>query len=68
MHLCGIMHRDIKPANIIFQTPECKKLIIADFGLSQQLNSNDYLFPRAGTPGYVAPEIARNVQNNSSYN
>jgi serine/threonine protein kinase len=31
--------------------------VIVDFGLSAYANSEDYIFYRCGTPGYVAPEI-----------
>lgn len=31
--------------------------IIVDFGLAAKVDSNDYIFYRCGTPGYVAPEI-----------
>lgn len=31
--------------------------MIADFGLAEFADSNDYLFVRCGTPGYVAPEV-----------
>ncbi len=58
MHSKGIMHRDIKPENLILKDNENDwDVKIADFGLSQFLNSTDYLFTRCGTPGYVAPEI-----------
>jgi serine/threonine protein kinase len=31
--------------------------VIVDFGLSAKVDSDDYLFYRCGTPGFVAPEI-----------
>lgn len=31
--------------------------IIVDFGLSVDADSDDYIFYRCGTPGYVAPEV-----------
>ena len=33
--------------------------VLADFGLSAYCHSEDYIFYRCGTPGYVAPEVAR---------
>jgi len=58
MHSKGIMHRDIKPENLILKDSENDwDVKIADFGLSQFLQANEYLFTRCGTPGYVAPEI-----------
>lgn len=58
MHSKGIMHRDIKPENLILKDSQNDSEIkIADFGLAAFINSNDQLFKRCGTPGYVAPEI-----------
>lgn len=31
--------------------------VIADFGLAADVDSQDYIFYRCGTPGYVAPEV-----------
>ncbi|CAD8068133.1 unnamed protein product [Paramecium sonneborni] len=59
MHSQGIMHRDLKPENIMFKQPnQLQSLKIVDFGLATLQNLDIYLFPRCGTPGYVAPEIA----------
>ena len=33
-------------------------LRIVDFGLATSTNVTNYPFPKCGTPGYVAPEIA----------
>jgi len=57
MHLQGIIHRDLKPENIIFKDSENAEPIIVDLGLATFENENEYLFPRCGTPGYVAPEV-----------
>ena len=32
------------------------------------MNSKEFLYPRCGTPGYVAPEIANNNLKLSNYN
>ncbi|CAD8102377.1 unnamed protein product [Paramecium primaurelia] len=59
MHSLNIMHRDLKPENIMFK--ECgsvQNLRIVDFGLATNTNVDKYPFPKCGTPGYVAPEIA----------
>ena len=29
--------------------------VLVDFGLSTEADSDDYIFYRCGTPGYVAP-------------
>lgn len=58
MHSKGIMHRDIKPENLILKDTENDwNVKIADFGLAQVINADNYLFKRCGTPGYVAPEL-----------
>ena len=31
--------------------------VIVDFGLAVDVDAEDYIFYRCGTPGYVAPEI-----------
>ena len=58
LHSRGIMHRDIKLENLILK--DCQNdwdIKIVDFGLATQINCNELLFKRCGTPGYVAPEI-----------
>ena len=51
----GIMHRDLKPANILIEKNHNVK--IADFGLATLVYTDQYLFKKCGTPGYMAPEI-----------
>jgi serine/threonine protein kinase len=54
------MHRDLKPDNIMFQDRDnLGTLKIVDFGLATSTLVETYPFPKCGTPGYVAPEIAR---------
>lgn len=62
IHDNGIMHRDIKPENIMLRGETGLDPIIVDFGLAAYVNSEDYLFYRCGTPGYVAPEITTLVK------
>ncbi|CAD8116732.1 unnamed protein product [Paramecium sonneborni] len=65
MHSEGVMHRDLKPENIMFkQTNNLQSLKIVDFGLATFQNIDVFPYPRCGTPGYVAPEIA-NLQDMS---
>ena len=65
IHEKNIMHRDLKPENILFRNEYDLDPVIVDFGLATFNNDNNYLFPRCGTPGYVAPEIAnlKNTEN-----
>ena len=67
------MHRDLKPENIMLQRKnDLNSLKIVDFGLATYQNIDKYLmqynlryiFPKCGTPGYVAPEIA-NLEDKS---
>jgi serine/threonine protein kinase len=53
------MHRDLKPENIMFKSPNAvDELKIVDFGLATSLDAETFPYPKCGTPGYVAPEIA----------
>jgi calcium-dependent protein kinase len=68
MHALGIMHRDLKPENImLLKKHDLNTLKIVDFGLATRENVERYLFPKCGTPGYVAPEIANLVEKNTKY-
>lgn len=51
------MHRDLKPENILLKSEDSVECVIADFGLAEYYKSEEYLFVRCGTPGYVAPEV-----------
>lgn len=57
MHSKKAMHRDLKPENLIFRSDSSWECIIADFGLAEFSDAEEYLFVRCGTPGYVAPEV-----------
>ena len=57
MHAKRIMHRDLKPENLIFRAEGTWDCVIADFGLAEFADAQEYLFVRCGTPGYVAPEV-----------
>jgi eukaryotic-like serine/threonine-protein kinase len=58
-HAVGIVHRDIKPGNILLADNGTVK--ITDFGISKALDDTTVTTQTgiAGTPAYLAPEIAR---------
>lgn len=56
------MHRDLKPENLLFRDKDSHKCLkIVDFGLAAFKQDDPYIFPKCGTPGFVAPEIANLV-------
>jgi serine/threonine protein kinase len=55
MHSRNIMHRDLKPENILLRSSDSFECVIADYGLAEFADTEEYLFVRCGTPGYVAP-------------
>eukprot|EP00198_Chlamydomonas_reinhardtii_P012495 XP_001701832.1 serine/threonine protein kinase [Chlamydomonas reinhardtii] len=56
MHGVGICHRDIKPENVLLG--EGWRLLVADLGLAIDL-LRERAVTRAGTQGYMAPEVER---------
>ena len=68
MHEKRIIHRDIKPENILFKKASSfDTVIIADLGLAVNADSRPFLFPRCGTPGFVAPEVINIEDFNTTY-
>ncbi|CAD8137743.1 unnamed protein product [Paramecium pentaurelia] len=58
LHSHRIIHRDLKPDNLMFaRKNDYSSLVLVDFGLATSELLDKYLFPKCGTPGYVAPEV-----------
>lgn len=63
LHETGIVHRALKPENLLFSQPgEQGTLKIADVGIAEAMAQ--FMGPLdvtdvCGTPGYIAPEVAR---------
>lgn len=71
-HAHGIVHRDLKPDNILVpfrdgtEKPNYKAAKLADLGIARSETNNLSLtetFSAIGTPGFLAPEQARDAKN-----
>jgi calcium/calmodulin-dependent protein kinase I len=58
MHSHQVAHRDLKAENVLV-SGDLQSIKIADFGLSNVLESATRLRTSCGTPDYVAPEVLR---------
>jgi CheY-like chemotaxis protein len=57
IHQAGVVHRDIKPGNIML-TDNGLRSVIMDFGLVRKVEIDEEIRTMAGTPAYIAPEVA----------
>jgi len=57
MHAASTVHRDLKPANILLDSRLGVR--VADLGLAQKFVAEPAQPELVGTPGYIAPEVAR---------
>ena len=58
-----MIHRDLKPDNIFISKDY--KIKIGDFGITKNLNNNNYAFTQIGTFNYMAPEIIKGLKYNN---
>src|SRR6185436_12152351 len=61
-HARGIVHRDLKPSNLFLPGGEVEQVKVLDFGIAAQEGRTQLTQTGVmiGTPGYIAPEQARN--------
>jgi serine/threonine-protein kinase len=56
IHRAGAVHRDIKPSNVLLDHLMCPR--VADLGVSVLCREGARRAMRAGSPAYMAPEVA----------
>lgn len=56
-HKLGFVHCDVKPANIMIH--KNGTVYVSDFGIARMTESSTATMVGAGTPAYMAPELAR---------
>lgn len=61
VHQRGWGHFDLKPENILYST-EVEEFWVADLGLSLSFEPDGLVEVCSGTPGYIAPEVWRQLR------
>ena len=57
-----MVHRDLKPGNVVLTEAGLCKLI--DFGMSKEMQRQNYALTMVGTPQYMPPEQLNNREYN----
>ncbi len=66
IHARNVIHRDLKPNNILYMDKNYEHIVIIDFGISGYNSGNIKESVKAGTPKFLAPELAAGLNYNSS--